>query len=294
MDRLDHFPPQTATSTVVTRDVRLQPSGDRTRVNVQLIDAGSGSHLWAEQFDTPRADLLQTQDAIIAHLANTLDLQLQQAYVASVKRMPAANRDAEDLALQCSEGEWKAGSIGKKADAAYALCEQALAIDPNNVRALMALGVKFYVPAALGVSGDPKGDLERADQLEMKALALDPDYTWPHAVKGGILRAQGRAKEAVAEHERALALDPPNVFAAGELGFDYLIRGEFDKSLGYFDEAILASPHDPSLAYWYGGKAEDNLGLKNYDQTIELARRAIAINPNYVPHIHVRIVTWRS
>ncbi len=82
----------------------VQPSGDRMRVNAQLIDAGSGAHLWAEQFDTPRADLLQTQDAIVAHLANTLDLQLQQAYVAGVKRKPAANRDAEDLALQCSEG----------------------------------------------------------------------------------------------------------------------------------------------------------------------------------------------
>jgi adenylate cyclase len=74
----------------------VQPSGDRMRVNAQLIDAGSGAHLWAEQFDTPRADLLQTQDAIVAHLANKLDLQLQQAYVAGAKQTPAANPDAED------------------------------------------------------------------------------------------------------------------------------------------------------------------------------------------------------
>ena len=210
----------------------VQPSGDRMRVNAQLIDAGSGAHLWAEQFDTPRADLLQTQDAIIAHLANTLDLQLQQAYVARIKRTPAANRDAEDLALQCSDGAWKAGSIGKEADAAYALCEQALAIDPNNVRALMSLGAKFWLPAAIGLSSDPKGDLERADELESKALALDPDWTWPHDVKGDILRAQGRAEEAVAEHERALALDPSNTDAAGQLGFDYTMpRANSKKAL---------------------------------------------------------------
>ena len=49
------------------------------RVNCQLIDADSGAHLRAEQFDTPRADLLRTQDVIVAHVANTLDLQLQQA-----------------------------------------------------------------------------------------------------------------------------------------------------------------------------------------------------------------------
>ena len=56
----------------------VQPSGDRMRVNAQLIDAGSGAHLWAEQFDTPRADLLQTQDAIVAHLAHAIDFQLQR------------------------------------------------------------------------------------------------------------------------------------------------------------------------------------------------------------------------
>ena len=268
----------------------VQPSGDRMRVNAQLIDAGSGAHLWAEQFDTPRADLLQTQDAIVAHLANTLDFQLIQAEGARVKRTPAANRDAEDLALQCAAGQWKAGSIGKEADAAYALCEQALAIDPNNVRALMALGIKFLVPAALGVSGDPKGDLERADELESKALALDPDDAWAHDLKGWILLAQGRNEEAVAEYERALALDPSNVDADVGLGWVHLRLGEFDKSLEYFDKAIRVSPYDPALAYWYGGKASANFGLKSYDQAIEQARQAIAINPNYIPCAHTILV----
>jgi adenylate cyclase len=267
----------------------VQPSGDRMRVNAQLIDAGSGAHLWAEQFDTPRADLLQTQDAIVAHLANKLDLQLQQAYVAGAKQTPVANPDAEDLALQCSEGQWKAGFIGKEADAAYALCEKALALDPNNVRALMALGVKFFVPVSIGVSGDPKSDLARADELESKALALDPDWTWPHDVKGGILRTLGRTEEAVAEHERALALDPSNVDAAAQLGIDYRFLGQFDKGLEYLDRAILASPSDPALNYWYDSKAWANFGLKDYDQAIELARRAIAINPNN-PFAHVVLV----
>ena len=57
----------------------VEPSGDKLRVNAQLIDAGSGAHLWAEQFDTPRADLLQTQDAIVAHLTHALDFQLTEA-----------------------------------------------------------------------------------------------------------------------------------------------------------------------------------------------------------------------
>ena len=268
----------------------VQPSGDKVRVNAQLIDAESGAHLWAEQFDTPRADLLQTQDAIVTHLANAMAFQLTQAEAARLKRTPAANRDAEDLALQCSAAASKAGFIGKEADPAYALCDQALAIDPNNVRALTWLGIKFFALAQTGVSGDRKRDLERADELVSKALALDPNWTVSHHIKGAILRFQARYPEAVAEHERALALDPSNVGAAGDLGFDYGMHGDSDKSLEYFDKAIRESPHDSQLGAWYGGKAVANFGLKNYDQAIELARQAIAINPNYVQWIHATLV----
>jgi tetratricopeptide (TPR) repeat protein len=262
------------------------------RVNAQLLDASSGAHLWTEQFDTPRADLLQTQDAIVAHLANNLDFQLTQVEAARLKRTPAANPDAEDLALQCDAGFSKAGWIGKEADAAYALCERALAIDPKNVRALQSLAVKFFSLGASGVSGDPKSDLARADELVSKALALDADWTWPHVTKGDILRFQARFQEAVAEHERALALDPSNVTAAGALGFDYEMHGLFDKSLEYFDKAILGSPQDPLLVHWYGGKAWAYFGLKQYDKAVDWARQAIAINPTYVwvQYIHSTLV----
>jgi adenylate cyclase len=268
----------------------VQPSGDRMRVNAQLIDAVSGAHLWAEQFDTPRADLLQTQDAIVRHLANTLAFQLLQAEGARLKRTPAANRDAEDLALQCSAGCWKAGPIGKEADAAFALCEQALAIDPNNVRALTFLGIKVLVPALLGVSGDPKGDIERADELESKALALDPDFSVARVEKGWVRLGQGRDDEAVPEFERALALDPSDPDAVSGLGWVHLRLGEFDKSIEYFDKAISMSPYDPGLAFWYAGKMSANFALKRYDQTIEQARQSIAINPTYIFYVHTTLV----
>ncbi len=233
---------------------------------------------------------MQTQDAIVTHLTRVLDFQLSQAEGARLKRTPAVNPNAEDLALQCAAGAWRAGWIGKEADAAYALCEQALAIDPNNSRALRILGLKFLNLAQSGASSDSKGDLERADELESKALALDPDSNWSHVYKGSILELQARYQEAVAEHERALALDPSNVYAAANLGFDYLNFGEFDKSFEYFDKAIRASPFDPGLAYWYGGKAVANFGLKNYDQAIELARQAIAIKQDYAQFIHATLV----
>ena len=63
----------------------VQPSGAEMRVNAQFIDADTGAHLWAEQFDTPRADLLQMQDEIVTHLARALDLQLPEVEAARLK-----------------------------------------------------------------------------------------------------------------------------------------------------------------------------------------------------------------
>ena len=103
----------------------VQPSTNQVRVNAQLIDADSGAHLWAEQFDTPRADLLQTQDEIVTHLAHAMELQLPEAEAARRKRTATANPGAEDLALQCE------ADVENYAVAGSRICEQALAADPT-------------------------------------------------------------------------------------------------------------------------------------------------------------------
>jgi adenylate cyclase len=268
----------------------VQPSGNQVRVNAQLIDADSGAHLWAEQFDTARADLLQMQDEIVTHLARSMQLQLTEAEGARLKRTPAANPNAEDLALQCVAGLRKGGYIGKEADAAYGLCEQALAIDPDNSLAAGFLNIKTWLPAALGLSADPKADFKRADEVVSRMLARDPNDHYALGSKGHILQNQAHYDEAIAEHERSLALDPSEADVVVGLAFDYLLLGKFEKSLELFDKTIRMSPLDPALLLWYGGKSSAYLGLKQYDQAIDWARRSIAINPNYVPDAHANLV----
>jgi adenylate cyclase len=257
----------------------IQPSANQVRVNVQLIDANTGAHLWADKFDTARADRLQMQDEIVGRLARELGLQLVEVEAARLKRTPAANPDAEDLAIQCMGNLQKTGYVGKEADGGYRLCEQALALDPNNTDARNQLSVKFYMPVLMGVSADPKSDVERAEELASKALALDPNNAFGHLSMAGIRRGQQRADDAIAEYERALALDPAAASALVGLGFTYMSLGRFDQSLESFDKAIRLSPHDPELSYIYSGKAIDYDRQGQYGQAIESAHRAIAIDP---------------
>jgi adenylate cyclase len=268
----------------------VQPSSAEMRVNAQLIEADTGVHLWAEQFDTPRANLLQMQDEIVTHLARALALQLPEIEATQIKRTPTTNPDAADLSLQCMAAEQKVGFIGAGAEAGFRLCEQALAIDPKNVHALSVLSFKFWLPVLYGRSADPKSDIEHADELLSRALAIDPEAASAHLYKSYVLGMQFRLDDSIAEAERALELNPVVVNAYESIGNDYLQLGQFEKSLAFYDKAVRLSPHDPLLHYWYQSKAGAYFGLKQYDQSIEWARRAIAINPNNLPYAHAELI----
>ena len=258
----------------------MQPSGAEMRVNAQLIDSESGAHVWAEQFDTPRADILQMQDEIVIHLAHAISLQLGYAEAARLKRAPVANPGAEVLALQCNATAAKGGYIGKDADVGYRLCEQALLADPNNVRALSQLAVKYYISVAYGQSADPKADFKRAEDLLSKALTLDPNYAFAHMAKSFLLFNEARYDESIVEAETALSLDPADVWAFYNVGLNAMRLGQFEKALEYLNRAVRLSPHDPALSEWYNQTAILYFAMKQYDKTIDYARRAMAINPS--------------
>ena len=213
----------------------VQPNGNQVRVNAQLIDAESGAHLWADQFDTSRVDMLQTQDEIVARLARAIHLQLPQVETARLKRTPAANPNAEDLALECQAAFLKNDVVFLRTNSP---CERALAADPNNVRALTWSATELL--PSLGRGHDPRDDLKRADVLLSKALALDSNYAPAHLFSAFVLQAQFRLDEAIAEDRRALDLDPSLADAYWHMGFVMRRMGEFQRSLEFDRQGDLA------------------------------------------------------
>ncbi len=113
-----------------------------------------------------------------------------------------------------------------------------------------------------------------------KALALDPNYAAAHVRKAWILRVQGRLDEAIAEDERALALDPAAVDAYANMGYDTGASGNLKRASKILTRRFGSVRTIHLWIIWYAGKAAANFGLKQYDQAIEWARRAIAIDPN--------------
>jgi adenylate cyclase len=256
----------------------VQPSGDRLRVNVQLIDTENDAHLWADQFDENRSDLLQMQDAIVTRIAHAIGIKLatEQARRAQTR---AANPNAEDLAWRCSAALMRTFWTSER-DFGYRLCEQALEIDPENVRALAVLSFKFtHRVAFLAKPDDAKADLRRADELASLAIKIDPDYSLAHSAKGDVLLLAGRYQEAIDSYRRALMLVPSNIQPGLALAYSFV--GEPEQAIAYADKAMRLSPHDPASTWptLYLTKALAFGMLQDYEQALVWIERAEAAAP---------------
>src|SRR5262249_755682 len=140
----------------------VQRSASRMRVNVQLIDAESGNHLWADRFDKPVADLFDMQDEIVARLANALDAQLTIADARRAERAP--NPDSMVLYFQGMSAFNRAQRPDRLSEARR-LFERALTLDPNNVDAIVGAARTEGAFAQMHTSDDRASRLAAAEAL---------------------------------------------------------------------------------------------------------------------------------
>ena len=160
----------------------VQRSGKRLRVNVQLIDAETANHLWAERFDKPVADLFDMQDEIVSRLANTLDAQLTAA---EARR---AERSCIPMQLTCLP-RWACSNKGPTPEhmaQARGFFERALALDPRNVGGASRHGKRRSTLAAAVLTDDRTALLSAAETNANRALSIEPDHALAHLVLAGV------------------------------------------------------------------------------------------------------------
>ena len=268
-----------------------QHSGNQVRVNAQLIDAENGAHLWADQFDADRADLLQMQDEIVTRIARALEIQLSAVDAARVEETRPGNLDAEDLARRCKAGDWNAAPLSKEWEAAYALCARALQIDDRNVTALGRMAWWHILPVLEAQSPDPQATIRQADELASRGLAIDPNDYWAHFSKAGVLMAQNRHEEAIVQAERSLALNPSFMEAYEVLCLANNFLGRPDRTMEYADTAIRLSPRDPYIFSNYHAKGWAFFMKEQDDHAIEWLRRSAAAAPGAEPFTYLLLAS---
>ena len=189
----------------------VQRSGERMRVNTQLIDAETGAHLWAERFDKPVAELFDMQDEIVARIANQLSAQIVR-----VEARRAEKASSPDLLDYWFRGyDWINKGINPESLAKARECfQRARAIDPDNVNAMLGLVLTDVISTPMRSFDDNPKRLAEARALILKALTAEPGNASAHYCLGLILlfstgaRAGDRRAGAVAVARPQLRLRP--------------------------------------------------------------------------------------
>jgi TolB-like protein/Tfp pilus assembly protein PilF len=256
----------------------VQRSGNRMRVNVQLIDAETGKHLWAERFDKPLADLFDMQDEVVARLAGALNTELVAAEARRSEQTPSP--DSMDLYFQ-GMARLNRGMTPDNVAQAHSLFDRALARDPDNVDALVGSAAANLIEGSQFLVPDRPAAFASAESKLTKALSSVPDHALGHALLGYVEIRTGRTAEGIAKLEHALALDRNLADAHAGIGFGKIFIGRAEETEAHIVEALRLSPRDTSAYSWMARAAAAKLQLGAYEQAVAWFRRAIEANRNF-------------
>ena len=263
----------------------VQKKGDRLRVTAQLIDATSGTHLWAERYDRSSKDIFAVQDEIIRKIIAGLDVQMLEGEQARVWRKTTDNVEAYEYFMRGREQILKF----TKEDLALAQVnlEKAIQLDPNFALAYTQLTSVPLLSLIWGVSENPAQDVERAFALQRKAVELDGSQGYSVVQLGRIYMQIGQLDEALEYGKRAVALEPNGATTLAIYGHMLEAAGRCEEALIYVNKALRLAPVPEGWIPWLQGSCLRQLG--RYEEAIAAQQRAIAIAPKLI-WFHVFLV----
>ena len=250
------------------------------RVNVQLIDAETANHLWAERFDKPLADLFDMQDEIVARLAGSLSTELVAAEARRAEQAPTPN--SMDLYFQ-GLAWFNKGRTPDNVTHARSFFDRALAADPDNVDALIGSARADIAEGVNIMVTDPMAAFAAAEAKLTKALSSVPDHASGHLWLGLVDILTKRAAEGIAECEHALALDRNLAEAHACIGWGKMFIGRAEDSEAHIAEALRLSPRDTQAYTWMNMAGLAKLHLGCWDEAVAWFRREIEANRNNPP-----------
>ncbi len=255
----------------------IQRGGSRMRINVQLIDAITGNHLWADRFDKPMADLFDMQDEIVSQLANQLRPELLAAEARRAETM--ADPDSVDLYFQGVQ-QFNKGGVDN-IEAARGYFERAVALDPTNIDALVGAARADVLVGAIYTTEHRAERLADAEALLIKGISIAPRNFWAHLWLGFVQIQTNRASRAIGELEQALSLNRNLGAAHAWIGQAKITMGRADEAEAHVNEAFRLSPNDAVAFIWTHIRGLAKLHLGADEEAAALFRRSVDASRNY-------------
>jgi TolB-like protein len=263
----------------------IRPANDLLRLNVQLIDAESGAHVWADRFDADRTHLAKPQSEITGRLARAINFKIVEAEGLRIERGGADEPDPHDLLIRGWAALVRPISVATRQQARH-LFERVLKIDAESAHAKVGLAHALSANIAEGWSSSVQKDQARAEQLLLEAIECDANSFRARWALGLLRRLQNRLEESRIELETAIALVPNYAPAFCQLGMTLICLGQPRAAIPEIENGIRLGPYDTASPSAYRMLSLAHLLLGRVEQSIELSRTARARNPRlYFPHL---------
>ena len=260
----------------------VQKAADQVRVNVQLINAVTDAHLWADTYDRKLTDIFAVETDIAKTVADTLQAKLSGSEKSSMAKTPTVNPEAYELYLK-GRFFWNKRT-GDDLRKSIEYLKQAIAKDPGYALAYAALADSYGLLRFYG-GASPAESVVPAETAAKKALELDDSLAEAHASLGLIATEELDLNRGVKEQERAIQLNPNYATAHHWLGLAFATLRQPDRSIAELKRALELDPlsmiinADLSIIYLYAGR---------YDAAEAQARKTLEIDPrSFVAHYYL-------
>lgn len=258
-------------------EATVQRIGDRLRVNVQLIDARTDAHLWADVIDRELDDFFAVQSEIASTIADSLRATLTAAERGAIAQAPTENTEAYQYYLQGLDYYRRPGYRRDNLEAAQGLYEQAIALDPEFALAYAALsrihGLLYWEnfdpsPARLAAQREAVAEAQR----------LQPDLPETHAATGWMQYVEGDFQGALASYQAALQGFPNDAGIVAAIGYTQRRLGNWDEVFAAFEQATDLNPRNATLYYDLGGHSF--AAVRRYEESAEAYAKAFELAPD--------------
>jgi adenylate cyclase len=259
----------------------VRRAGQRLRLTVQLVEAASGNHLWADRFDGSLEDVFDFQDRIVASLVGAIEPKLRATEIARARRKRPDSLDAFDLFLQALP---KAAAMSPQSLAeAIELLDRAIGLSPSYAQALAYAAHCRAMRPSLAYSSDADRDFREAEELSRRALDSDPADPMALNIAAFIPVLLRRDYEAGGDLiDKSLAINPNDAFSWVRHGWISAWAGEVETAMAAFEKAMRLSPLDPQwTASAKFGMASALCWAGRSEEALPWVRRALQNRPDW-------------
>jgi len=260
----------------------VQKSGNRVRINAQLIDARTGQHLWAESYDRVLEDIFAIQDDITIRLMRALQVKLISGehfrhYAGRTENINAFIKFLQGL-------EYFFRMTDSDNFLARKFFSEAIAMDQRYSLSYAMLAYAHLNDVYHGWSKSPLESFEQAEKKALKAMSLDDSLDLPLIVLSQIYLFKRQHEKAIEYGERSVASNPNNALSYAMLALVLYFSGRPEEAISSLDKAFRLNPVAPF--YYFHFLGHTNLIMEKFAEAIQAYKKALILNPDFIfPHV---------